>query len=59
MMRHGILLSLIPGLLAAQQTFDTITVEAQALRGGVYMLTGAVFVSFVCSVCFVISSPSA
>ncbi|MEX2154109.1 MAG: MBL fold metallo-hydrolase [Gemmatimonadaceae bacterium] len=41
MMRPYLLLSLVPSLLAAQQNFDTVTVRAQALRGGVYMLTGA------------------
>ena len=32
---------LFPCALLAQQNFDTVTVRAQALRGGVYMLTGA------------------
>src|SRR5688572_14813543 len=41
MIRCGLLLSLVPALLLAQTNFDTITVRAQALRGGVYMLTGA------------------
>lgn len=41
MIRHAILLSLLPAALAAQPNWDTITVRAQALRGGVYMLTGA------------------
>lgn len=41
MMRPIILLSLVPGLLFGQQNFDTVTVKAQALRGGVYMLTGS------------------
>jgi cyclase len=41
MIRHAILLSLLPATLVAQPNWDTITVRAQALRGGVYMLTGA------------------
>jgi len=40
MIRHVLALSLVPGLLLAQN-FDTITVRAQQLRGGVYMLTGS------------------
>lgn len=40
MIRHALALSLLPGLLLGQN-FDTITVRAQHLRGGVYMLTGA------------------
>jgi len=39
-MRHALLLPLVPSLLLGQQ-FDTVTVKAQALRGGVYILTGA------------------
>jgi cyclase len=41
MIRRAILLSLLPCALAAQQNFDTVQVRAQALRGGVYMLTGS------------------
>ena len=41
MIRSAILLALAPALLAAQPNWDTITVRAQALRGGVYMITGA------------------
>ena len=41
MIRSAILLALAPVLLAAQPNWDTITVRAQALRGGVYMITGA------------------
>jgi cyclase len=40
MMRRLLLLCVVPGALGGQN-FDTITVRAQALRGGVYMLTGA------------------
>jgi cyclase len=40
MMRPLLLLCLAPAVLCGQN-FDTITVRAQALRGGVYMLTGA------------------
>ncbi len=41
MIRHALLLAAVPAALAAQVNFDTITVRAQALRGGVYMLTGS------------------
>lgn len=41
MIRRAAFLALVPGLLSAQQQFDTISVKAQALRGGVYMLTGS------------------
>jgi cyclase len=41
MMRRALLLALIPALAGAQTNFDTIQVRAQALRGGLYMLTGA------------------
>ena len=41
MARSVLLLALFPCALVAQQNFDSITVRAQALRGGVYMLTGA------------------
>jgi cyclase len=41
MMRRALLLALIPALAGAQANFDTIQVRAQALRGGLYMLTGA------------------
>jgi cyclase len=41
MLRPVLLLSALPFTLLAQQSFDTITVRAQALRGGVSMLTGA------------------
>ena len=40
-MNRSFLMLLLPATLAAQQNFDTVTVKAQALRGGVYMLTGA------------------
>jgi cyclase len=36
-----LLVLLLPVTLSAQQNFDTVTVKAQALRGGVYMLTGS------------------
>jgi len=39
-MHRALMLSLVPGLLLAQQ-FDTVTVKARALRGGVYILTGS------------------
>ena len=41
MKRSLLVLLLLPATLAAQQNFDTVTVKAQTLRGGVYMLTGA------------------
>ena len=41
MFRRGLLLVALPTATLAQQNFDTITVRAQALRGGVHMLTGA------------------
>jgi cyclase len=41
MMRRIVLLAALPSALLAQVNFDTITIRAQALRGGVYMLTGA------------------
>lgn len=41
MIRRALILALLPFGLSAQQNFDTITVKATALRGGVYMLTGA------------------
>ncbi len=41
MIRHALLLTLMPGALLAQQQWDTITVKAQALRGGVYVITGS------------------
>jgi cyclase len=41
MIRRLILFAIVPAVAAAQQNFDTVTVRAQALRGGVYMLTGA------------------
>lgn len=41
MIRHAILLVLIPAMVAAQPNWDTISVRAQPLRGGVYMLIGA------------------
>lgn len=40
MIRSVLLLSLAPAILAAQN-WDSITVRAQHLRGGVYMLTGS------------------
>lgn len=40
MIRRALSLVLIPGALLAQN-FDTVTVSAQPLRGGVYMLIGA------------------
>jgi glyoxylase-like metal-dependent hydrolase (beta-lactamase superfamily II) len=40
MIRRALTLALLPAVLSAQQNFDTITVRATALRGGVYMLTG-------------------
>jgi glyoxylase-like metal-dependent hydrolase (beta-lactamase superfamily II) len=41
MIRRALILALLPVVLSAQPNFDTITVKATALRGGVYMLTGA------------------
>lgn len=41
MLRRALLLAVIPALAGAQTNFDTIQVRAQALRGGIYMLTGA------------------
>jgi glyoxylase-like metal-dependent hydrolase (beta-lactamase superfamily II) len=41
MIRFALFVALIPAALAAQPNWDTITVRAQALRGGVYMITGA------------------
>jgi glyoxylase-like metal-dependent hydrolase (beta-lactamase superfamily II) len=41
MIRRALILALLPVALSAQPNFDTITVKATALRGGVYMLTGA------------------
>lgn len=40
-MRPILLLATVPTVLFAQVNFDTISVRAQPLRGGVYMLTGA------------------
>ena len=40
MIRRALLLSLAPAMLAAQN-WDSITVRAQHLRGGVYVLTGS------------------
>ena len=40
MIRRALLLTLAPAIVLAQN-FDTITVKATALRGGVYVLTGA------------------
>jgi cyclase len=40
MIRRALALTVIPGLLLAQN-FDTVTVRAQHLRGGIYMLTGS------------------
>ena len=40
MLRRALILTLAPALMFAQN-FDTITVKATALRGGVYVLTGA------------------
>ncbi|HMC56768.1 MAG TPA: MBL fold metallo-hydrolase [Gemmatimonadaceae bacterium] len=40
-MKRSLLILLVPAVLSAQQNFDTVTVKTQALRGGVYMLTGA------------------
>lgn len=41
MLRRALLLALVPAVAGAQTNFDTVQVRAQALRGGVYMLTGA------------------
>lgn len=41
MIRRALILALLPFGLSAQQNFDTITVKATALRGGVYVLTGS------------------
>jgi cyclase len=41
MLRHAILLALLPAAVVAQPNWDTVTVRAQALRGGVYMITGS------------------
>ena len=40
MIRHALVLALLPAALAAQPNFDTVTVRVNAVRGGVYMLTG-------------------
>ena len=40
-MHRLLLLAFIPAGLSAQPRWDTITVRAQPLRGGVYMITGA------------------
>jgi cyclase len=40
MILRALALTVVPGLLLAQN-FDTVTVRAQHLRGGVYMLTGS------------------
>jgi glyoxylase-like metal-dependent hydrolase (beta-lactamase superfamily II) len=40
-MKRFLFALLVPATLAAQQNFDSVTVKAQALRGGVYMLTGS------------------
>lgn len=41
MIRRALLLTILPACVAAQTNFDTITVKAQALRGGVHVLTGS------------------
>jgi cyclase len=41
MIRRALILALLPVGLWAQQNFDTVTVKATALRGGVYVLTGS------------------
>jgi cyclase len=41
MIRRALILALVPVGLWAQQNFDTVTVKATALRGGVYVLTGS------------------
>jgi glyoxylase-like metal-dependent hydrolase (beta-lactamase superfamily II) len=41
MIRRALILALLPVGLSAQQNFDTVTVKATALRGGVYVLTGS------------------
>lgn len=41
MIRRVFPLLALPATLLGQQSFDTISVRAQALRGGVYVLTGA------------------
>ena len=41
MLRRALLLAFIPAIAGAQANFDTIQVRAQALRGGIYMLTGS------------------
>ena len=41
MIRRALILALLPSLALAQQQFDTVTVKAQAIRGGVYVVTGA------------------
>ena len=41
MIRRALLLVMLPAALAAQQNWDTITVKAQPLRGGVYLITGS------------------
>ena len=40
-MMRSLLFLLLPATIAAQQNFDTITIKAQPVRGGVYMLTGS------------------
>jgi cyclase len=40
MIRRAVLLTLVPALVAAQPNFDTVTVKATPLRGGVFVITG-------------------
>jgi cyclase len=41
MICRALILTLLPGAVLAQQNFDTVTVKASALRGGVYVITGS------------------
>lgn len=41
MLRRALLLALVPAIAGAQTNFDSVQVRAQALRGGIYVLTGA------------------
>jgi cyclase len=41
MIRRALCLLALPAVLAAQPRWDTVTVKAQPLRGGVYLITGS------------------
>jgi glyoxylase-like metal-dependent hydrolase (beta-lactamase superfamily II) len=40
MKRHALILALVPSVLLSQPNWDTITVKATPLRGGVHVITG-------------------